>query len=117
VVSLAQSMPWSFKYRHGQSKWILRQCLERYGRFPMVATAKKGFGIPLAEWLRGPLAPWVQDHLAPSSIDASLFDRAEVSRLQRDFARGNDALQYLVYNATTLSAWLSNEREGQACEP
>ncbi|HEX6096069.1 MAG TPA: asparagine synthase (glutamine-hydrolyzing) [Thermoanaerobaculia bacterium] len=65
VIELAWSLPLSMKIRHDRGKWILRELLKRYLPAAMVDREKQGFGLPLAQWLRGPLREWTEDLLPP----------------------------------------------------
>ncbi|SEG80273.1 asparagine synthase (glutamine-hydrolyzing) [Bosea lathyri] len=52
VVDFARRLPSHVKLRQGQTKWILRQSAARRLPANLLARRKKGFGIPLARWLR-----------------------------------------------------------------
>jgi asparagine synthase (glutamine-hydrolysing) len=52
LVDFCQRLPTRFKYRRGQRKYLLRRALEGLLPAQIVARPKKGFGIPLAKWLR-----------------------------------------------------------------
>jgi asparagine synthase (glutamine-hydrolysing) len=58
VVEFAWRLPKQAKIRNGKSKWLLRQVLYRHVPEHLVERPKMGFGIPLADWLRGPLKDW-----------------------------------------------------------
>ena len=52
LVDFCRRLPNWFKYRNGERKYLLKKVAAR--RFPktIVDRRKKGFGIPLAKWLR-----------------------------------------------------------------
>jgi asparagine synthase (glutamine-hydrolysing) len=60
VIEFAWQLPSPLKMRRGRGKWILRELLARY--LPKVLTdrPKKGFDVPLADWIRGPLRDWAE---------------------------------------------------------
>ncbi len=55
VVELAFSLPFSYKFREGQTKWPLRKILYKHVPRSLVDRPKRGFSVPIADWLRGPL--------------------------------------------------------------
>lgn len=85
VVQLAASLPAHLKLRGRTDKWLLRQLASRLLPRSIVQRKKKGFGVPLAAWLRGPLRDWMQTQLAPNRIARSgLLDQAAVQRVMQD---------------------------------
>jgi asparagine synthase (glutamine-hydrolysing) len=68
VVELAFSLPTSYKLREGQTKWPLRRILHKHVPRSLVDRPKRGFGVPIADWLRGPLREWADDLLSPASL-------------------------------------------------
>jgi asparagine synthase (glutamine-hydrolysing) len=52
VVEFAMRLPADVKLRNGQRKWILKQALKGIVPETVLHRKKKGFGIPLADWLR-----------------------------------------------------------------
>lgn len=69
IVEFAQCLPESMKIRARESKWILRQLLYKYVPKKLIERPKQGFGVPVADWLKGPLREWADDLLCISSLN------------------------------------------------
>ncbi len=52
VVEFARRIPHRYKYRNGQTKYLLKKALKRVLPQDIIYRKKKGFGVPLARWLR-----------------------------------------------------------------
>lgn len=79
LVEYAWQLPFSFKYREGQTKWILRQVLYKHVPKSLIERPKQGFGIPLNDWLRGPLRDWAEELLNENYLEKQdLFNIEEV---------------------------------------
>lgn len=52
VADFARRIPHRFKYRNGQTKYLLKSCLRGMVPESVLNRRKKGFGIPLTRWLR-----------------------------------------------------------------
>ena len=76
MVDRAFSLPSRYKLRRGSGKYLLK--LAARGKIPdeIIDRPKKGFGIPLANWLRGPLKDRIGDVVARSPVfDRGILDR------------------------------------------
>ena len=58
VVELAWSLPLSLKVVGDRGKQVVRDVLARHVPRAMFERPKRGFGVPLGAWLRGPLRDW-----------------------------------------------------------
>src|SRR5208337_2972439 len=63
VIEYCAALPVEFKVRRGVGKYLLKRLAERYFPASFVHRPKMGFGIPLAEWLRGSLKAVLVDTL------------------------------------------------------
>jgi len=52
LVDFCRRLPHRFKYRNGQRKFLLKKALEPLLPASIIRRQKKGFGIPLADWMR-----------------------------------------------------------------
>ena len=106
VVEFAWRLPQRMKVRNGQSKWILRQILDRHVPRAIMERPKMGFGIPLGEWLRGPLRDWAEHLLSERRLrEAGLLDAALVRRYWHEHLGGHRNWQYLIWDVLMLEAW------------
>jgi asparagine synthase (glutamine-hydrolysing) len=56
LVDFVRKIPSRFKFRNGQTKYLLKKALEPILPKPIVHRTKKGFGIPIGRWLRNGVA-------------------------------------------------------------
>ena len=81
LVDSVEALPSSYKYGRRVTKRLLKRAAS--GRLPatILERPKKGFGIPVARWLRGPLAPLLDRLLGPDRLARQgLFRPEEVAR-------------------------------------
>jgi len=106
VVEFAWHLPRHAKIRGGQSKWLLRQVLDRHVPRHLIDRPKMGFGIPLAEWLRGPLREWAETFLDERRLrEANLLDATRVRQYWQDHLDGRRNWQYLIWDVLMLETW------------
>jgi len=107
VVEFAFSLPDSLKVRDGKAKWPLRQLLYRHVPEAMVDRPKMGFGIPLAEWLRGPLKEWASDLLADDVLAREgLLEHTRITTLLQEHLSGERDWGFVLWRALSLRSWL-----------
>jgi len=81
IVEFAWQLPYSSQYQQGQAKWLLRQVLKQYVPEHLFNRPKMGFGVPIAEWLRGPLHEWASDLLSPQNLKKNPFINANTAQI------------------------------------
>src|SRR3990172_12889600 len=90
LVQYVARIPVNLKYKKGMSKYILRKILYKYVPVELLERPKKGFGIPLAEWLRGELSSLVMNYLNEDRLKkAGIFNPGFVSSCIKDFMNGS----------------------------
>jgi len=107
IVEFAWQLPYNLKVRGGQSKWILRQLLYRHVPRQLIERPKRGFSVPLHDWLRGPLRDWAEDLLDAGRIGREGYLRAKPLRAAwATHLRGDLNLQFPLWNALMFESWL-----------
>ena len=92
VVDLVNGVPFKLKFSGLKTKYILKRLMSDKLPREIVFRRKKGFGIPLAEWINGDLKPLVLELLSERAIkEQGLFNYEYVHELLGDhFARRAD---------------------------
>jgi asparagine synthase (glutamine-hydrolysing) len=111
VVELAWQIPHNLKVRGWTGKRILRDLLARHVPRELFERPKKGFGVPIAEWLRGPLRDWAESLLSEQRLHADGYFRAGPIRTRwAEHLSGRVDWAYLLWDVLMFQAWLDETR-------
>jgi len=111
VIEFAWQLPLSAKIKEKRGKEPLRQILYRYVPKNLVDRPKKGFGVPLGSWLRGPLRPWAEALLDRQRLQQEGFLSAEeVHRKWAEHLSGEHDVQSQLWAVLMFESWLEKER-------
>jgi asparagine synthase (glutamine-hydrolysing) len=92
LVDFCRRLPGRFKFRNGQRKWLLKQALQDWLPARTLRRRKKGFGIPLAGWLRH----WPQpDSVGPATCTG--LKRQALEERWRRHAQGRSDERLLLF--------------------
>jgi asparagine synthase (glutamine-hydrolysing) len=95
------------KVRGGAGKHILRQVLYRCVPRELIDRPKKGFGVPVAEWLRGPLAGWAADLLERRRLlREGFFNPEAVHDVWSRHLSGAGDCKDRLWNILVFQSWL-----------
>lgn len=106
LVEFVFSLPFDFKYKQGTTKYLLKKLMR--GRLPdrTLERKKKGFGVPLAAWLKGPLKELCEDLLSQRQLNRhGLFDPAVVAKLKTDHYAGRTDNRKQLWNLMVFQMW------------
>ena len=112
VVEFAASLPLKFKQRRMSRKHILKQAFSDMIPREILRRRKKGFGVPIHTWFRGPWRDQLQEHLLEGRlVKDDFFRKAAVEKLLVDhFAKKNDH-SYPLWSLLVLELFLEEEVE------
>jgi asparagine synthase (glutamine-hydrolysing) len=92
--------------RGGERKSVLRRLLARHVPDATIGRQKRGFAVPLGEWLRGPLRPLVEaELLARDPYPAGVFDRQGLRKLYDDHLAQRADAKWTLWTLLSLARW------------
>ena len=110
LVEFAARVPSRFKVHKGTGKYVLRQVAEKHIAPECLSQPKKGFGLPLAEWMRGPLRMLVDDSLERlrrrPMIRAAMVDKMIARRASKTITGSQ------IWHLVALELWFSKFIDG-----
>ena len=106
-VAYATGLPLAMKLRGLRSKFLLKRALRGILPERILDRPKKGFGIPIAEWFRGPLKEQMLEVLSPERLAREGFFRPEVvTGLIGEHLAGRRDNRKQLWTLFAFQAWL-----------
>ncbi len=109
VAEFAASLPLDYKLRGNKGKYILKRAVAPLLPKEILQRPKKGFGIPIAEWLKGRLNPLMRDLLAPERLkNQGLFDEKFVQKLIKEHETNVASHHKQLWTLLVFQLWFDN---------
>ncbi len=108
VVEYACSLPYCLKLKGQKTKYVLKKALAQLFPARITGRRKKGFGIPVSGWIKGPLREMAYDLLSPSKIAREGFfkPRYVVDILESHMSKRADNRKQ-IWTLLVFENWLS----------
>ena len=111
VMKLAWRLSLATKVRNGKGKWILRQILHRYVPMELNQRPKRGFSIPISEWLRKPLRDWAEALLDESCMrQEGYLNPIPIQQKWREHLSGARNWAAQLWIVLMFQSWLHEQR-------
>lgn len=109
IGEFAAALPLEYKLSGSKGKYILKRSVEGLLPASILHRSKKGFGVPIAQWLKGRLNPMMRDLLAPGRLkDQGLFEPAYVQKLMDEHERGSASHHKQLWTLLVFQLWYDN---------
>jgi asparagine synthase (glutamine-hydrolysing) len=107
VAKAAWRIPSSILLRDGRGKWVLRELLRRHVPQHLIDRPKKGFAVPIAQWLRTDLKPWAAELLDPYRLrQEGYLDASLIQRRWRQHLSGRANWHEHLWSVLMFQSWL-----------
>lgn len=114
LIEFAWQVPFKYKFRDRQGKWILRQVLYRYVPKSLVNRPKMGFGVPIEYWLEGPLKDWAENLLNEEELNQQgFFDSVLIQKMWDEHKEGKRRWHVQLWRLLIFQMWFVENRPRQ----
>jgi asparagine synthase (glutamine-hydrolysing) len=106
LAELASRIPHAWKLRNNRGKDVFIRALGHRLPPALLNQPKRGFGVPLAIWFRGPLRSFVFDHLTSRAfVDRGMVSPEFVVELLNEHDRGRRNNHHHLWKLLMLELW------------
>ncbi len=102
IFEFAWSIPISVHTSDGRGKYLLRRVLDKYVPRELYDRPKRGFGVPLAKWLRNDLKEWAYTGI---QLSGSELNRELISKLWAQHQSGKVDWSGLLWSIVCYNYW------------
>lgn len=107
VVAFANTLPDEQRLRAGHRKWLLRRAFGHLLPAEVFERFKRGFGVPVGQWLRGELRGYYADLvLSRASRLHAYLEMKTLDRCFRDHVAGVRDYSAALWQCLVLEVWL-----------
>jgi len=109
LVEFVNSLPSKYKYRKMTRKYILKKMLENKLPHDIIYRQKKGFGIPLAKWIKEDLKGEILDTFSQDKIKREgIFNHKFINNLLSSHLSGKKDNRKQIWTLYVFEKWFEN---------
>ncbi len=114
-MEFAASIPYYYKLKRGEGKYIFKRSISKYVPDEILNRPKRGFSIPLAQWLRRELVPFFQERVfSPNSFLGSMFEMQQIEKMWKQHQHCTRDFSYHLWALLILESWSRRFLNNQA---
>ena len=108
VDKFARTVPANYKIRRNELKYILKDGFKSIVPPEVMFRPKKGFSVPIGEWLLGPLKPMLHDLLSIENLNRQPYIEPKRARdILKAFEAGEHQYAFLLWAILIFLLWNS----------
>jgi asparagine synthase (glutamine-hydrolysing) len=109
IAQFAAQIPLEYKLKGNKGKYILKKAVAPLLPKNILQRPKKGFGIPIAEWLKNRLNPLMHDLLAPERLEKQgLFNSDFVQKIIKEHETNYASHHKQLWTLLVFQLWFDN---------
>ncbi|MCJ8345948.1 asparagine synthase (glutamine-hydrolyzing) [bacterium] len=111
IIEFSWGLPRDMRVKNGVGKHLLRSILYDYVPKTLIDRPKKGFGVPIDMWLKGPLKDWACDLLSKDRLQRDGYFKAEpILKKLQEHIDGTGAWHYYLWDILMFQLWLDEQK-------
>lgn len=112
MLELVPRIPDRYKIHRTKTKVVLRKLAEKYLPAALIHLPKRGFEVPLVEWVRHTLREPIQDMLTNGSFVESFIDKKFIQQmLENKLSLADEKRARIIWNWFCLEVWHRNRTQ------
>jgi asparagine synthase (glutamine-hydrolysing) len=109
LVEFVMNLPWKFKLNGFTSKYILKKSMKNWLPDEVIQRPKKGFGVPIAKWVKGPLKELFRDLLSSDRVGHEGFLNSQyVTTLLQDHVTNKKDNRKQLWTLLVWELWVNH---------
>ena len=111
VVEFSQQIRIEDKIKKGESKYLLKKILLKHLPVELVKGPKRGFSVPISEWLKLELREMLSDYSSKSFIqNQSIFNYEELNQIINNHFKKNIQNEKFLWSFLIFQKWYLKSR-------
>ncbi len=117
LVEFALRLPFHWKFRYGESKWLLKQAMKPFLPKDVLNKPKLGFNPPVGAWLNGELRGLPGVLLSAERLRArGLFQEEAMRKMLEEHCAGHRDYSLKIWALMMLEVWFQIYVDGEGVE-
>jgi asparagine synthase (glutamine-hydrolysing) len=108
IIEFSMTVAHALKYKNGDKKYLLKELTHQYIPKTIMDRPKKGFGVPIEEWLYTDLNYLIEEHLNHTFIiKQNIFELGELKIILDGFENNKNDGYYskIVWHLIVFQMW------------
>ena len=111
IVDFAMNLPLKYKINEQADKWVLRQVLYQYIPEELMNRPKKGFEVPISDWLKTSLKEWATALINEKTVREQGFFNADfLKKLWNEHQIGKRNWSAFLWKVVVFQDWLMKQK-------
>ena len=112
LVEWSCSIPLKYKISRSSQKIIPKKVLQKYLRKENIYREKKGFAVPISDWLNGPLKEMTEDILnSESFLESEFWNTKKVKDIWESHKKGTSDNGRLIWSIINFEKWKNSTKQ------